>query len=134
MNKYLENLNDIYLQMYNIYQQMLVNYRKIIKNKNTSISKNQLIEIQKYMKKEIPEQTTQFVEYIINRTRIDYENESVSQILYDIYTTQAEMVLFSKFVNNQELDSEIERVNNKMAQLTALYEYNALEAAKTIKN
>lgn len=134
MNKYLQNLNDIYLQMYKVYQEMIINYRKIVKNKNTSISKNQLIEIQKYMENDIPKQTSQFVEYLVNRTRIDYENESISEILYNIYSTQAEMFLLSKFANNPVLDSEINKINYKMAELTALYEYNAIEASKTIKN
>ena len=134
MEKYKKQLDDIFLKMTSLYQNMLVNYRKIIKNTGASVSRNQMIEFENKKEQEIPQYTSEFVDLLVNKTRLDYENETYAQILYDIYSTQAEIGLMTEITKNQKLKEEFHKNNDKMAELTALYEITAHEALKHIRN
>ncbi len=134
MEKYKKQLDDIFLKMASLYQNMLVNYRKIIKNTGASVSRNQMIEFENKKEQEIPVYTADFVDLLVHKTRLDYETETYAQILYDIYSTQAEIGLMTEMTKNQKLKEEFHKNNDKMAELTALYENTAHEAIKHIRN
>lgn len=134
MDKYKKQLDDIFLKMVNFYQIMLVKYRNTVKNTGATVSENKLKEFEKYRKEKIPLYTAEFVDFLINKTRLDYENETYAEVLYGVYSTQAEIGLMAEITKNEKLKEEFHKNNDKMAELTALYENTAHEALKHIHN